>query len=75
VDVLCGSAVELDARWNDGITVMLLWEPHADALIVTVHDEKNGESFALEVAPSFALDAFRHPYAYYARDSRAPINH
>jgi hypothetical protein len=71
----CGTAVELDSRWNDGITVMLLWEPHADALIVTVHDSKNGDAFELQVAPSFALDAFRHPYAYYSRDARAAVSH
>jgi hypothetical protein len=57
------TVVELASRWNDGITVTLLWEPHGDALTVTVQDEKNREAFELDVAPSLALDAYRHPYA------------
>jgi hypothetical protein len=58
------TVVELASRWNDGIMVTLFWEPHGNALTVTVRDEKNGEAFELDVAPSVALDAFRHPYAY-----------
>jgi hypothetical protein len=61
------TVVELASRWNDGITVTLLWEPHGDALTVTVQDEKNREAFELDVAPSVALDAYRHPYAYCGR--------
>jgi hypothetical protein len=67
--------VELDFRSNDGINVSLLWYPWVGALIVSVHDEKTGDSFDLEVGPSFALDAFRHPYAYQARDPRALVAH
>jgi hypothetical protein len=59
--------VELASRRNDGIAVTLLWEPHGDAVTVTVQDEKNGEAFELDIAPSSALDAFRHPYAYCGR--------
>ena len=58
------TVVELASRWNDGIMVTLFWEPHGDALTVTVQDEKSGEAFELDVAPSMALDAFHHPYAY-----------
>jgi hypothetical protein len=58
------TVVELAARWNDGIMVTLFWEPRGNALTVTVQDEKNGEAFELDVPPSAALDAFRHPYAY-----------
>jgi hypothetical protein len=60
-------AVELDSRWNDGISVMLLWQPPAETLVVTVWDSRTGDAFELQVAPSAALDAFRHPYAYLAR--------
>jgi hypothetical protein len=60
-------AVELDSRWNDGISVVLLWQPPAEHLIVAVCDAKSGDAFELEVAPQMALDAFRHPYAYHAR--------
>jgi hypothetical protein len=66
-----GSALELDARWNDGISVLLLWQPPAETLIVAVCDAKTGDRFELEVQPGIALDAFRHPYAYHARASEA----
>jgi hypothetical protein len=61
------TVVELASRWNDGITVTLLWEPHGDALTVIVQDEKNREAFELDVEPRLALDAYRHPYAYCGR--------
>ena len=62
-----GKAVELDSRWNDGISVMLLWQPPAERLIVAVCDTKSGEAFELDVAASKALDVFHHPYAYAVR--------
>jgi hypothetical protein len=56
---------ELDHRVNDGIDVRLLWRPEDDRAIVTVSDNKTGESFTLEVAAhQRALDVFHHPYAY-----------
>jgi hypothetical protein len=61
------TVVELASRRNEGITVTLLWEPHGDAVTVTVQNEQNREAFELDVAPSLALDAFRHPYAYCGR--------
>jgi hypothetical protein len=55
---------ELDRRSNDGIDVTLLWNPRTNQVFVAVADERDGESFELEVDPANALDAFRHPYAY-----------
>ena len=57
---------ELDFRSNDGLEVALLWEPAANRLKVSVRDIKGGDDFELDVAPSEALDAFHHPYAYAA---------
>jgi hypothetical protein len=57
---------ELAARESDGIHVLLLWHPDANALTVAVEDERAGDRFQLAVAPDRALDAFYHPYAYAA---------
>jgi hypothetical protein len=62
-----GRVHELDSRWNDGISVMLMWQPPTDTLIVAVCDTRSGESFELEVAADEALDVFRHPFAYAPR--------
>jgi hypothetical protein len=37
---------------------------------VSVHDQRSGEIFVLEVPGADALDAFNHPYAYALRDHR-----
>jgi hypothetical protein len=57
---------ELAARESDGIHVLLLWRPDANALTVSVEDDRVGDRFELEVAPDRALDAFYHPFAYTA---------
>jgi hypothetical protein len=57
---------ELAARESDGIHVVLLWNPHDDALTVSVEDERAGDRFQLAVAPDRALDVFYHPFAYAA---------
>jgi hypothetical protein len=62
-------AVELDSRTSDGIDVSLLWYRRTNTLSVAVSDGKTGERFSLPVRPNAALDAFRHPYAYYAHRS------
>jgi hypothetical protein len=60
--------LELDRREGDGIAVSLLWRKAANIVSVAVYDERTGEDFELVVAPDRALDAFRHPYAYAARE-------
>jgi hypothetical protein len=57
---------ELAARESDGIHVLLLWHPRANALTVSVEDARLGDCFQLSVAPHRALDAFYHPFAYAA---------
>ena len=57
---------ELAARESDGISVLLLWHPDANALTVEVDDTRAGDRFQLAVSPDRALDAFYHPYAYAA---------
>jgi hypothetical protein len=57
---------ELAARESDGIHVLLLWHPRANALTVAVEDARLGDCFQLPVAPDRALDAFYHPFAYAA---------
>ena len=57
---------ELASRDNDGVHVLLLWHPGANAVTVSVEDARFGESFHVSVAPDRALDAFYHPYAYAA---------
>ncbi len=55
---------ELDRRRNHGIDVALMWNSLTDRLFVSVQDERGGASFEVEVAPSDALNAFRHPFVY-----------
>jgi hypothetical protein len=57
---------ELAARESDGINVLLLWHPRANALTVSVEDARLGDCFQLSVAPDRALDVFYHPFAYAA---------
>ena len=61
---------ELDHRSSDGIDVTLLWNAFTDRVSVSVHDQRSGEIFVLEVPGADALDAFNHPYAYARRDHR-----
>ena len=60
------TTLELAARENDGVNVLLLWHPAENAVTVSVEDSRFGERFQLAVAPDRALDAFYHPYAYAA---------
>ncbi len=55
---------ELDRRTNDGIDVRLLWNSVTDAVLVAVRDNRDDDSFELQVAAADALFAFHHPYAY-----------
>jgi hypothetical protein len=55
---------ELARRRGAGIDVVLRWHPETDSVSIAVEDEKNGDSFEVEVAGDQALDAFEHPFAY-----------
>lgn len=55
-------------REIDGLVVKL-WEMNRE-ITITVRDERNGDNFAFEVEPEFALDAYYHPFAYRARAER-----
>jgi hypothetical protein len=52
---------ELAERENDGLHVLLLWDPRDDALTISVEDSRAGRRFELAVARDRALDAFYHP--------------
>jgi hypothetical protein len=58
---------ELDRRSNDGIDVALLWNPRTNRLVVTVADDRRGDSFEIDVDAADALDVFHHPFAYAGR--------
>ena len=60
--------LELDRRDGDGISVSLLWRKTGNVVSVAVYDGRSGEDFELVVPHDRALDAFRHPYAYAARE-------
>ena len=57
---------ELDRRRSDGIDVTLLWNPRTNGVVVAVVDERDGDSFRVEVRDGEAMQAFHHPYAYAA---------
>ena len=58
---------ELAHRESAGIAVSLFWSADRTSVIVEVLDLRTDESFSLDVAPEYALDAFHHPYAYLAQ--------
>jgi hypothetical protein len=62
---------ELALRESDGIEVALLWDGVEDRVLLDVRDSRTGESFICDVDRADALDAFRHPFAYAARQQRA----
>ena len=64
-------ATELDARANDGVEVRLLWHAPTDSVAVEVVDGRSNRKFAFAIEANEALDAFRHPFAYAAREDRA----
>jgi hypothetical protein len=65
---------ELAYRFNDGLSVALLWSRRREKLTVAVSDERTGEAFELEATPDKALDVFYHPYAYAAAHGLDPID-
>jgi len=55
---------ELAIRTGDGLEISLLWSKSAERVKVTVHDQRVGVSFDLDVRAADALSAFYHPFAY-----------
>jgi hypothetical protein len=62
----CKITRELAQRLSGRVEVLLLWQPEADRVELSVHDLATDAGFHLEVAPANAMDAFYHPYAYAA---------
>ena len=65
------AARELAHRLSGTDEVRLVWHPGSDCVELSVRDLETGAGFRIAVAPSRAVDAFYHPYAY--ATSRAPI--
>jgi hypothetical protein len=47
--------------------VRLAWHPESGCVELSVRDLDTGAGFRIAVAPSRAVDAFYHPYAYAPR--------
>ena len=58
---------ELAHRTNDGIEVTLFWTKFTDRVSLEVLDARSGAMLEFDVDRHVALDAFRHPYVYAAR--------
>jgi len=65
---LAAAVRELDRRTNDGFDVRLLWDSRTNRVFVAVDDQRQGDSFALEVDAADALEAFYHPFTYPSAD-------
>jgi hypothetical protein len=63
----------LDRRRSDGIDVTLLWNSRTNRVVIAVEDEREGDSFELEVHSDHALEAFHHPYAYASQATAAAV--
>ena len=59
---------ELAHRLTGSVEVLLLWKPESGAVELRMHDLVTAEGFEIRVPPADAMDAFRHPYAYAARE-------
>jgi hypothetical protein len=55
---------ELDHRSSDDVEVTLLWSARTNRVFVSVLELASEALFHFEVAPSEALEAFHHPFAY-----------
>jgi hypothetical protein len=55
---------ELASRENDGLHVVLVWDPRKDAVAVSLADRRDGWRFRFPVDAARALDAFHHPFVY-----------
>jgi hypothetical protein len=62
----CKITRELAQRLSGRVEVLLLWQPEADRVELSVHDPATDAGFQFEVPPANAIDAFYHPYAYAA---------
>jgi hypothetical protein len=62
------SLKELAYREQDGLEIALLWDPRSNDVCVDVVDDRGDSFLRIPVAARFALDAFRHPYAYARAD-------
>ena len=67
----CKITRELAQRLSGRVEVLLLWQPQADRVELSVHDLATDAGFQFEVPPANAIDAFYHPYAYAARRESA----
>jgi hypothetical protein len=59
---------ELAHRTSDGIDVSLRWNRLTNRVTINVYDARSDEGFEFEVDGHRALDAYRHPFAYAARE-------
>jgi hypothetical protein len=61
---------ELAHRAGDGIDVSLWWSQRTNRVTVKVYDARFDEGFELEVDGRKALDAYCHPFAYAAAQTK-----
>ena len=59
---------ELAHRASDGLEVSLYWNEGTNRVTVRLYDVRSDEGFEIEVEARRALDAYRHPFAYAARE-------
>ena len=74
VHQLSAQARELAQRQSGSDEVLLLWYPESERVELSVRDVATGVGVQVDVAPSNAMDAFYHPFAYLAgRERSAPV--
>jgi hypothetical protein len=55
---------ELAQRRSGTNDVLLLWDPESDRVELAIRNLATGADCQVDVAPSDAIDAFYHPFAY-----------
>jgi hypothetical protein len=56
--------VELDTRYNEGLTVSLEWDRDTGQTQIVVNDARTALDTVFAVPRAHAGDALRHPYRY-----------
>lgn len=63
---------ELAERRSGANEVLLLWYPESDRVELAIRNRATGADCQVDVAPSDAIDAFYHPFAYALECEQVP---
>jgi len=63
----------LAERRTGSVEILLLWHPMSNEVELRIHDTSKEAELGFRVPPGEAMEAFRHPYAYAARQGYSAL--